>query len=501
MRTLSPSASVSTSIFSTTRRLVTTRALGENPTNPFEEDILAAERKLADEMFKFLRWWQREITASIHRNDPSYQLQQIQARGKDISMVMQDNFVWNTAHEQFNSRFSDLSQTMMRDGVMQAQQLVGNVNFQLTDATTAALSRQYMGEWWSTLAGSTRTQMRDAFTRSMTEGWTQTRLRQELTPLFGRARAEVIATTETTRLYALGNLTGYSAAGIEQVEWRTARDDHVCPICVPLHGERFTVSMVCGPNVTQFKDLLLRLKEGCGFEMDKVDISALRGQERIDAFLGKWRTIKPREPDHLNKEDLRLKDVLQAKGWLRPESVPKAKLLEMQRNGEVHPDLLFRGVTQKAQAQQFIDAGQGKATMWVGRGGAGNGTYAARGYGASEAVSYAQSEAGGVLRMGVRPDFRWANYAELSEQYNDFMVEAIELAYKTEGPLRDELFDIAKLDKSTFAAMLGYDGIDAGANYWVILNHGKVVVQNTVLQPFKDGRRILDNAELWGGVG
>lgn len=470
---LSPSASVSTSIFSTTRRLVTTRALGENPTNPFEEDILAAERKLADEMFKFLRWWQREITASIHRNDPSYQLQQIQARGKDISMVMQDNFVWSTAHEQFNSRFSNLTETMMRDGVMQAQQLVSNVNFQLADATTAALSRQYMNQWWTALSGSTRTQMRDAFTRSMTEGWTQTRLRQELTPLFGRARAEVIATTETTRLYALGNLTGYSAAGIEQVEWRTARDDHVCPICVPLHGERFTVSMVCGPNVTQFKDLLLRLKEGCGFEMTSVprpDLTKMSLEERRQ-----WWTAVNVDRSKEGYYDT-LEKIYAFNGDKKPNLVSSSQLDKLIASGkQVH----YRGVTDSDFAEQFLNG-----THFGGKGVWGNGSYSAYGSERHAALGYTRGDdprSKGLIRFVRKDDAKVARLADA--QAANAVLNAQRLEARANGTITaidEEIFD-ALNDPGHLLAAQGFDGLEiADDGFFIVYNRNALIADSKV---------------------
>ena len=58
---------------------------------------------------------------------------------------------------------------------------------------------------------------------------------------FSRSRAKLIATTETTRAYAEGEIVG--ARTLEKEgwfgyvkEWQTAMDDRVCPICEPLQG-------------------------------------------------------------------------------------------------------------------------------------------------------------------------------------------------------------------------------------------------------------------------
>lgn len=60
---------------------------------------------------------------------------------------------------------------------------------------------------------------------------------QDLQPVFGRRRAELIAATETTRAAAEGTHHAYVQAGIiKQLIWRTARDERVCPTCGPLEG-------------------------------------------------------------------------------------------------------------------------------------------------------------------------------------------------------------------------------------------------------------------------
>ena len=60
---------------------------------------------------------------------------------------------------------------------------------------------------------------------------------------FSRARAKLIAITETTASYSRGELTAAGELEKEgyfdyEKEWQTAMDDIVCPICKPLQGER-----------------------------------------------------------------------------------------------------------------------------------------------------------------------------------------------------------------------------------------------------------------------
>lgn len=63
-------------------------------------------------------------------------------------------------------------------------------------------------------------------------------LRERLETIFAdRRRAELIAQTEMTRLYAEGSLSRFTAAGVQAVRFRTVRDEFVCPVCEPLNEQ------------------------------------------------------------------------------------------------------------------------------------------------------------------------------------------------------------------------------------------------------------------------
>lgn len=74
--------------------------------------------------------------------------------------------------------------------------------------------------------------------RWVTNGEPLPSLIRDLQPVFGRQRAELIASTEVTRAYAEGTHRAYVQAGIiQKMVWRTARDELVCPICAPLNDQ------------------------------------------------------------------------------------------------------------------------------------------------------------------------------------------------------------------------------------------------------------------------
>src|SRR3990167_1121978 len=60
-------------------------------------------------------------------------------------------------------------------------------------------------------------------------------LKAQLSPLYGPERAERIAVTEVTTIFAEGNQEAWKSTGmVEENRWRTAMDDRVCEICAPL---------------------------------------------------------------------------------------------------------------------------------------------------------------------------------------------------------------------------------------------------------------------------
>jgi SPP1 gp7 family putative phage head morphogenesis protein len=55
--------------------------------------------------------------------------------------------------------------------------------------------------------------------------------------VLSKNRAEMIAISEVTRLFAMGNELVWAAAGLMIKIWETAKDELVCPVCAPLDGQ------------------------------------------------------------------------------------------------------------------------------------------------------------------------------------------------------------------------------------------------------------------------
>lgn len=100
------------------------------------------------------------------------------------------------------------------------------LSFDLSYANTMSLTR------------STERQLRrylDEFIRS--DEMTINELAKQLERFWSYDRADQIAITEVTRLFAVGNQTVWRESGvIEKQRWNTAVDELVCPVCSPLNG-------------------------------------------------------------------------------------------------------------------------------------------------------------------------------------------------------------------------------------------------------------------------
>ena len=117
------------------------------------------------------------------------------------------------------------------------------LSLSVTDVNTLATrwAQQYTFDAVRDINDTTRRAISDAISMyTRTPGMEKADVVRLLEPVFGKRRAEMIATTEITRAYS-------QAAHITQIEmqqrgietreqWVTWRDDRVCRICAPLHN-------------------------------------------------------------------------------------------------------------------------------------------------------------------------------------------------------------------------------------------------------------------------
>lgn len=103
-------------------------------------------------------------------------------------------------------------------------------------------AEQYTGELVSGINATSLERTRRAVAAWIDNGEALGALIEDLVPIFGRGRAEIIAATEVTRAYSHANRQAYIDSGVvSQIEFRTSMDERVCPICGPRAGTRTDV--------------------------------------------------------------------------------------------------------------------------------------------------------------------------------------------------------------------------------------------------------------------
>jgi hypothetical protein len=103
----------------------------------------------------------------------------------------------------------------------------------------AAWARKYAGQLAKGLSRTERRALRENLASWVESHEDYPALVKRLSSLFGRQRADLIASTEATSAYANGNYIVWKESGIVVGRvWNTARDEWVCKeICRPLHGQ------------------------------------------------------------------------------------------------------------------------------------------------------------------------------------------------------------------------------------------------------------------------
>lgn len=98
--------------------------------------------------------------------------------------------------------------------------------------------RGYRLEWVNKISETTRDQAIDAIADWIEAGEPKKALDAKLAKIISPERAERIATTEVTRIFARGNKLAWKATRIITAQkWQTVQDERVCPMCGPLHGK------------------------------------------------------------------------------------------------------------------------------------------------------------------------------------------------------------------------------------------------------------------------
>jgi SPP1 gp7 family putative phage head morphogenesis protein len=110
-------------------------------------------------------------------------------------------------------------------------------DFDLINTNALEFARGYHYNKIRGITDTTRKQTQKAISDWIVSGAPLDALETALGGIYGTSRAERIAATEATRVFSMGNQQAFESTGlIDEVQWMTARDDLVCPICGELDG-------------------------------------------------------------------------------------------------------------------------------------------------------------------------------------------------------------------------------------------------------------------------
>jgi len=118
------------------------------------------------------------------------------------------------------------------------------VDWDMVNQKVLQYAKDYRYSLIKGITETTQEQTQQAITDWMLEGSPLDALTSRLELIYDNpVRAEMIATTEVTRLFAEGNRQAWETTGfVNQMVIQTAEDDRVCPICSPLSGTHISVA-------------------------------------------------------------------------------------------------------------------------------------------------------------------------------------------------------------------------------------------------------------------
>jgi SPP1 gp7 family putative phage head morphogenesis protein len=115
------------------------------------------------------------------------------------------------------------------------EQLPVGVDWGLVNQSVLSLAQTEAKRFADAAVDTSRAQTSQVIADWISTGGTMPDLIDRVSRVWEGPRADVAAVTEVTRLYATGNATAWEASNVvTAMEWRTAQDDLVCPICGPL---------------------------------------------------------------------------------------------------------------------------------------------------------------------------------------------------------------------------------------------------------------------------
>lgn len=135
---------------------------------------------------------------------------------------------------------------LLFNGAIEALDLLPiSVDFDLVNSAALAQAQSIAAALATKLNNTSQVQAAKIVSDWIAIGGTMTALKQRLQRVYPKQRANAIAVTNVTQIYAQANQATWRASGVVQsMQWHTVRDKHVCKICeaknntiIPLHAD------------------------------------------------------------------------------------------------------------------------------------------------------------------------------------------------------------------------------------------------------------------------
>ena len=206
--------------------------LGEAPD---DELRLKDERRLTRALTLYFEGQLARIIASLEEQYKSFQPGFWDDEWQEMWEEMSEDFVGILIHGTvggINALPDNVAPLVNRDAI----------NMALID-----FAKQYRNEWLFKINETSRTFVEKSIQEWLASGRPLNDLVRSLsnpdTGMFNKLRAERIATTEVTRLFAMGHKAAWEQTGyVKEFRYMTANDERVCEICGPRHNKVFPLS-------------------------------------------------------------------------------------------------------------------------------------------------------------------------------------------------------------------------------------------------------------------
>lgn len=198
--------------------------------DPLEDERVAAEAALAEELYTYWGAQQTRVLAALRAERAA--LAAAQAEHQSSKEVTLD---WQAEELLLTAQIGELLAQIVQ-GALAATAVAGvGVSWEVYDTQAAALAQQYGYDLIKQITDSTRLQLGKLIGHWIGTNADFGELVAEVRKLIPtnpfpsvRDRAQLIAATEVTRIYADARAANFTAAGLRQWVWRTAMDELVC---------------------------------------------------------------------------------------------------------------------------------------------------------------------------------------------------------------------------------------------------------------------------------